>query len=292
MSDFISAFEQYLVQVKKATENTRVSYLRDIRQFSRWLTARDVQLADAQQEDVRAYLQALTREGRSCATVSRTLASLRSLYDYLVMEGSVPQSPVYDVHVEKAEKKLPQILTGYEVELLLSQPSGCDAKGIRDRAMLEVLYATGMRVSELIGLDISDVNRDIVCIRGNGKKPRFVPMYAGAVKVLEEYLHSARPVMAASPGEKALFVNVSGDRMSRQGFWKILKHYQESAHISKDITPHTLRHSFAVHLLENGADLHSIQEMLGHSDITSTQFYTQLVNQNLKSVYRKCHPKA
>lgn len=292
MLDLISAYERYLIQVKKASANTTVSYLRDVRQFSAWLTRKGSVLADAVQQDVAGYMEHLSRDGRSSATMSRSLASLRNFYEYLVGSGLLRESPVHDVHVEKAEKKLPQILTGFEVELLLSQPSASDAKGCRDRAMLEVMYATGMRVSELIGLDVSDVSKDGVCIRSQGKKPRFVPMYAGAVKALEEYLRKVRPVMVAAPTEEALFVNVSGDRMSRQGFWKILKHYQETAGIEKDITPHTLRHSFAVHLLENGADLHAIQEMLGHSDITSTQFYTQLVSRNLKSIYHKCHPKA
>ena len=196
------------------------------------------------------------------------------------------------VHVERGEKKLPQILTGREVELLLSQPACVDAKGYRDRAMLEVMYATGLRVSELIGLNVEDVSLDGCFVKCGGKKTRLVPMYPGAVKALSNYMREVRPGMVAAPGEPALFVNVSGERMSRQGFWKILKHYQETAHIEKDITPHTLRHSFAVHLLENGADLHAIQEMMGHSDISSTQLYTQLVSPNLKSVYNKCHPKA
>ena len=193
---------------------------------------------------------------------------------------------------ESNQKKLPQILTGREVELLLAQPSSTDAKGCRDRAMLEVMYATGLRVSELIGLNLEDVVLDGGFLKCVGKKTRLVPMYPGAVKALTVYIQEVRPGMVAQPKERALFDNVNGERMSRQGFWKILKHYQETAHINKDITPHTLRHSFAVHLLENGADLHSIQEMMGHSDISSTQLYTQLVSRNLKNVYDKCHPKA
>lgn len=293
MLDLISAYENYLVNVKQASANTTVSYLRDIRQFSRWLSdVEEIDLVDVTQTQIADYLAHLSQDGRSSATISRSVASLRNFYAYLVSGGFVRESPVREVHVERGEKKLPQILTGAEVELLLAQPACVDAKGYRDRAMLEVMYATGLRVSELTGLDIDDVSLDGGFIKCAGKKTRFVPMYPGAVRALGSYIRDVRPAMLANPKEPALFVNVNGERMSRQGFWKILKHYQEMAHIDKDITPHTLRHSFAVHLLENGADLHSIQEMMGHSDISSTQFYTQLVNRELKSVYNKCHPKA
>ena len=293
MLDLIAAYENYLVNVKQASGNTTVSYLRDIRQFAGWLRdAEEAELVAATQQNISDYLHRLATEGRSSATISRSLASLKNFFAYLVSAGFLRESPVQNVHVERGEKKLPQILTGREVELLLSQPACVDAKGYRDRAMLEVMYATGLRVSELIGLNVDDVSLDGCFIKCSGKKTRLVPMYPGAVKALSSYMQDVRPGMVAAPGESALFVNVSGERMSRQGFWKILKHYQETAHIEKDITPHTLRHSFAVHLLENGADLHAIQEMMGHSDISSTQLYTQLVSQNLKSVYNKCHPKA
>ena len=176
---------------------------------------------------------------------------------------------------------------------MLEQPSCTDAKGYRDRAMLELLYATGIRVSELIALDINDVNISAGVIRCVSKdKERYIPLYPAAVKALSEYIEFIRPQMIALPTEKALFVNVSGERMSRQGFWKIIKSYQQKAHIEKTITPHTLRHSFAAHLLENGADLGSLQELMGHSDISSTQLYTHMVNQKIKAVYQKCHPKA
>ena len=198
-----------------------------------------------------------------------------------------------EIRVERGEKKLPQILTGREVELLLNQPSCTDAKGFRDKAMLEVMYATGIRVSELIDLNIDDVNLELGVIKcSSGKKSRVIPVYPMALRALSLYLRDVRCVMIADPSEKALFVNVGGARMSRQGFWKILKYYQNKAGIDKDITPHTLRHSFAVHLLENGADIGSLQELMGHCDISSTQMYTQMINQKLKSVYDKCHPKA
>ncbi len=293
MLDVISAYETYLVKVKNASSNTTVSYLRDIRQFAQWLEEKaGLEIEDATQPHIRQYLAYLEEEGRSTSTMSRVLASLRSFFTYLMASGFLQETPVRDIHIQRKEKKLPQILTGREVELLLAQPSSTDAKGCRDRAMLEVMYATGLRVSELIGLNLEDVVLDGGFLKCVGKKTRLVPMYPGAVKALTVYIQEVRPGMVAQPKERALFVNVNGERMSRQGFWKILKHYQETAHINKDITPHTLRHSFAVHLLENGADLHSIQEMMGHSDISSTQLYTQLVSRNLKNVYDKCHPKA
>jgi len=211
----------------------------------------------------------------------------------LVSSGFLEANPVRDVRVDRGEKKLPQILSGREIELLLAQPSCVDAKGYRDKAMLEVMYATGIRVTELIDLDVEDVNLDLGIIKcSSAKKSRVIPLYPAALKSLSVYLLEMRDALALDPEERALFVNINGYRMTRQGFWKILKHYQETAHIEKEITPHTLRHSFAVHLLENGADLYSLQELMGHSDISSTQMYTQMVNQKLKSVYAKCHPKA
>ena len=193
----------------------------------------------------------------------------------------------------RKERKLPQILTGKEVELFLEQPQCVDAKGYRDHAMLELLYATGIRVSELISLDLDDVNLSAGFLRCSSRgKERIIPLYAGAVKALGEYMKNIRPQIVLLPEETALFVNMSGERMSRQGFWKIIKYYQEKAQIKKEITPHTLRHSFAAHLLENGADLQSLQEMLGHADISSTQVYSHLVKQKLQDVYRKAHPRA
>ena len=293
--DLISAYEKYLINVRQASSNTVFSYLRDIRQFSAWLqTAEGLNVVDAAQLNIRDYLTHLEGEGRSGATVSRTLASLKNFYAYLVSSGFIETSPVSgDIHVERGEKKLPQVLTGKEVERLLAQPACVDPKGLRDKAMLEVMYATGIRVSELIELDVTNVNLDLGVIKCNSaKKSRLIPLYPAALKALAVYLNDVRDAMLAEPDEQALFVNVSGARMSRQGFWKLLKHYQRSAHIDKDITPHTLRHSFAVHLLENGADLNSVQELMGHSDISSTQMYANLINNKLKSVYEKCHPKA
>lgn len=294
MLDLITAYENYLSKVKQASANTVASYMRDIRQFSQWLRDTDgIDVVDAQQLNIRAFLEYLQGEGRSGSTLSRNLASLRNFYAYLVSSGFLESTPVMEMHVDRGEKKLPQILSSREIELLLQQPVLTDAKGFRDKAMLETMYATGIRVTELIDLNVDDVNLDIGLIKcSSANKTRSIPLYPAALRALSTYLRDIRAGMVADPMEKALFVNISGARMSRQGFWKILKHYQETAHIEKEITPHTLRHSFAVHLLENGADLGSLQELMGHSDISSTQMYTQMVNQKLKSVYEKCHPKA
>ena len=294
MLDLISAYENYLTKVKQASSNTISSYMRDIRQYAEWLRINEgIDVVDATQLNIGDYLSHLDEEGRSAATKSRTLASLKNFYAYVVSSGFLERTPVTEIKIDRGEKKMPQILTGREIELLLAQPACVDAKGYRDKAMLEVMYATGIRVTELIDLDVDDVNlaQRIIKCRGS-KKTRVIPLYPAAYKALSVYLREIRSGMVASLDESALFVNISGVRMSRQGFWKILKHYQTTAHIEKEITPHTLRHSFAVHLLENGADIGSVQELMGHSDISSTQMYTQLVNQKLKSVYEKCHPKA
>ena len=295
MLDLIHAYETYLTKVKQASDNTVSSYMRDIRQYTEWLRIsenRDV--LTATQQNIGMYLEYLRQQGKSGATASRTLASLKNFYAYVVSTGFLEASPVtVDIHVDRGEKKLPQILTGKEVELLLNQPDCSDAKGYRDRAMLETMYATGIRVSELIALNVEDVNLELGMLKcSSAKKSRAIPLYPAALRALSVYIREVRMGMVADPAEKALFVNMTGARMSRQGFWKILKHYQEKAGIDKEITPHTLRHSFAVHLLENGADLGSLQELMGHSDISSTQMYTHMINQKLKSVYEKCHPKA
>ena len=294
-SVYITGYKAYLVQEKHASANTISSYLRDIRQLGGYLSARAGRTYDSVDETVlRDYVAWLKGEGKSVATVSRAIASIKGCYTYLLERGIVEKiNPAAGLVPDKSAQKLPQILTSKEVELLLEQPDCVDPKGYRDRAMLELLYATGIRVSELIGMDVSDVNvsAGVVLCRSHGHE-RAIPLYPAAVRALNEYMEFIRPRMIASPDEKALFVNVNGERMSRQGFWKLIKTYQAKAGIEKDITPHTLRHSFAAHLLENGADLHSIQEMLGHADISSTQIYSQLVKKQLKDVYHKAHPRA
>ena len=295
MVDLISAYETYLVKTKQASANTVSSYMRDIRQYSQWLGTQDPGgILSVGQDTITRYLEALQEMGKSGSTVSRSLASLKNFYAYAVTSGFLERSPVpVDIRVERGEKKLPHILSGKEVETLLAQPLCGDAKGYRDKAMLEVMYATGIRVTELIDLNVEDVNLELGIVKcSRSKKSRAIPLYPAAVRALTVYMRDVRASMVSDPGENALFVNVGGARMSRQGFWKILKHYQSKAGIEKDITPHTLRHSFAVHLLENGADLGSLQELMGHSDISSTQLYAQMINQKLKSVYEKCHPKA
>ena len=294
MTDQINLYERYLLEVKQASANTVASYIRDLKQFDKYVYNNlDASLDLVTTEQATVYFAWLTNQGKSSATVTRSLASIKGFYSYLVSTGVMEANPVKSIHLAKVEKKLPQILTGREVELLLQQPQCTDPKGFRDKAMLELLYATGIRVSELISLNVEDVNIPAGFIRcSSGGKSRMIPLYPAAVRALQSYIFQIRPSMIADPAEPALFVNLSGERMSRQGFWKIIKHYQQTANIQKDITPHTLRHSFAAHLLENGADLKSIQEMLGHSDISSTQIYTQIVKQNLKSVYNKFHPKA
>ena len=295
MLDLIQAYENYLTKVKMASKNTVSSYLRDIRQFSDWcIQVEGCQVIDARQLNINRYFSYLHMQGKSGATVSRTLASLKNFYSYVISAGFMENSPITaEIHVDRGEKKLPQILSGKEVELLLSQPSSSDSKGLRDKAMLEVMYATGIRVTELIDLNLDDVNLELGVIKcSNSKKSRVIPLYPAALRALSIYVKEVRMLMVMDSQEDALFVNVNGSRMSRQGFWKILKFYQAKAGIEKEITPHTLRHSFAVHLLENGADLGSLQELMGHSDISSTQLYTHMINQKLKSVYDKCHPKA
>ncbi len=270
------------------------SYLRDVSQFSDYLeTNYSCDLKSAKPETVRCYMNWMQGCGKSNASVTRFLASVRSFYNYMISAGAVKNSPARGIAAAHVERKYPEILTNQEVDLFLEQPQCVDAKGYRDHAMLELLYATGIRVSELIALDLPDLNLAAGFIRCRSKgRERIIPMYRTAIKALQEYVQNIRPGIVADLRETALFVNMNGERMSRQGFWKIVKHYQETAGIEKDITPHTLRHSFAVHLLENGADLRSIQEMLGHADISSTQIYTHVVKNQLKDIYEKAHPRA
>ena len=291
--EHLVGYEKWLLAEKKAASNTLSSYLRDVRQFLNYLSLNDLTPEQVDTRTMERYSKHLMAQGKSPATVTRGVASLKSFYTYLMKEGCVSTNPARSVTPAKIERKLPQILTGKEVDLFLDQPDCSDAKGCRDKAMLELLYATGIRVSELINLNLSNLNLSASIIRcENRGKERIIPLYPSAVRALADYVDKIRPQMVEQADEPALFVNLNGRRMSRQGFWKIIKHYQEKAGIQKEITPHTLRHSFAAHLLQNGADLRSIQEMLGHADISSTQIYTQVVGQRLKDVYAKAHPRA
>lgn len=293
-NNYIAEYGQYLKLERQASDNTVASYVRDVTQFSRYLAEIEgVELPQCGEEHIERYMNHISGKGKSAASAARCVASLKSFYSYLMDRGLVGTNPAKNTAPVRAERKIPQILTGKEVELFLEQPQCVDPKGYRDHAMLELLYATGIRVSELIGLDVEDVNLSAGFIRCVSRgKERIIPLYAAAIKALTDYIRDIRPQMILHPREPALFVNMSGERMSRQGFWKIIKFYQEKARIDKDITPHTLRHSFAAHLLENGADLRSIQEMLGHADISSTQIYSHMIKQKLQDVYHKTHPRA
>ena len=291
--NYLQEYESWLVTEKNASSNTLSSYLRDIRQFLNHLSSNELAPERVNQRILEQYVKHLSAEGKSTATITRNIASLKSFYTYLLISGKVRSNPAKSITPIKSERKLPQILTSKEVDLFLEQPECTDAKGFRDKAMLELLYATGIRVSELINLNLNNLNLSASIIRCESRgKERLIPLYPSAVRALAVYVDRVRPQMIENSDETALFVNLNGHRMSRQGFWKIIKYYQEKAGIQKEITPHTLRHSFAAHLLENGADLRSIQEMLGHADISSTQIYTQVVGQKLKDVYAKAHPRA
>lgn len=294
MKDYFDEFKVYLINEKKASSNTVESYLRDASQFfSYCITASVANTADVDSEFLHKYVDYLTVLGKSEATKNRIVATLRCYYRFLLSKKLIEINPVDSIKVRKVEKKLPGVLDSSEIVLLLSQPSGTDYKSVRDKAMLELLYATGIKVSELIDLTVQDVNLQVGILHlKNSKKERIIPMYPAAVKSIAEYLVNVRPVLVPDEGVDTLFANMTGQPMSRQGFWKIIKHYAESAGIKKDITPHTLRHSFAAHLLENGAKLSDIKEMLGHTDISSTQVYAQLLRSKYTSSYSKFHPLA
>lgn len=294
MNTYVKEYTSFMTDIRHKSLNTVESYKRDVTQYISYLDGTGVtDISSTTKTTVLSYLLYLQKEGRASSTVSRTLASLRSYYLFMMQNGVVKSNPTSNLEAPHVEKKIPKILSGEEVELLLEQPKNCDNKGIRDKAMLELLYATGIRVSELINLDVSDVNVPMSFVRcKGGKKERIIPMGHQAKDALENYINNVRKYMVKDENETALFVNCSGARLSRQGFWKFIKYYQHIAGIETDITPHTLRHSFAAHLLENGADLHSIQEMMGHADISSTQIYSRMMNSKIKDVYAKAHPRA
>ena len=288
----IDNYRSYLLNERHASANTVSSYIRDITQFANYLNRiGKSDFTSVDESDIREYLSELEKCGRSPATISRCITSMKMFFVRMTDGGNCERNPAAGISYAAAEKKPPQLLVGDEIERLLEQPDTTDPKGLRDIAMLETLYATGLRVSELTALDTADVNLETGLITCRNGKERLIPIYADAVKAVGNYLASSRGSMAA-PDEPALFVNTNGRRMSRQGFWKVLKIYAEKAHINADITPQMLRHSFAAHLLENGADLRSLQEMLGHADISSTQVYAHAVKKELKDVYHKAHPRA
>ena len=287
-------FFDFLENDKKLSNNTLQSYKRDLKQFKKYLETYGLRFDRVKKEDIEDYVKEMAEEeGKKPASISRSIASLRSFYQFILKRKKIKVDPTKDVKSPKIEKRVPSVLSSKEVELLLEQPKAVDLKGIRDKAMLEFAYATGMRVTEIINLNLEDVNLKegyVSCTNAN--KQRNIPLGAISINALKEYIKKARPYLIKSEDEKSLFVNINGKRLTRQGFWKIVKFYKEQAHIDKDITPHVLRHSFATHLLQNGADLKAIQVMLGHSDISSTQVYMQFQDEGLKNIYKKAHPRA
>ena len=289
---YIDTYRNYLTNDRRAPVNTVSSYIRDIKQFANHhFGGENGDFKCVTEDDIRQYITLLQNNGRSSATVSRFIASLKAFYRRMIDDGFEGPNPTIEIPALTAPKKMPSVLSGTVIETLLEQPDSNELKGCRDKAMFETLYATGIRVSELVALDVSDVNLVtglIVCRNG---KERTIPIYETAVKAISQYLTYSRPSMAVT-GEVSLFVNTGGGRMSRQGFWKIMKGYLEKAQIDESITPKMLRHSFAVHLLENGADLRSLQQMLGRADVSSTQAYARVIGQQLRDVYQKAHPRA
>ena len=284
----LKLFFKFLEEDKKVSQNTLQSYKRDLKQFRRYLEACEIHYNRVKEEDIKDYIKEMQEDGKKASSISRCIASIRSFYQFVLRNKKIKEDPTAHIQSPKIEKRVPSVLTSKEVELLLNQPKDVDLKGTRDKAMLEFAYATGMRVTEIISLNIDDVNLEegyVTC--KNGNKQRNIPLGKMSLKALKEYIEEARSILIKSEDEKALFVNINGGRLTRQGFWKIIKYYKEQAHITKDITPHVLRHSFATHLLQNGADLKAIQTMLGHSDISSTQVYMQFQDEGLKDIYKK-----
>lgn len=292
MSELLNKYKIYLDSNELAI-NTSSAYYSDIAHFCDYATEKgfsDLQTVD--KETVLGFILKLKKENKAPSTIARYIASIKRFFAFLISIREIDNNPAESITPPKHKKELPEILTTEEVSSLLEQPEGSDLKSFRDKAMLELLYATGIRVSELVDLNIDDANIQIGYIRCKKQgAERIIPIGKMALSAMENYINYIRGSIAAS-GEQALFVNMNGKRMSRQGFWKIIRFYADKAGIKKHITPHTLRHSFAAHLLENGADLHSIQTMLGHSDISSTQIYTKLINSKLRDIYKKAHPRA
>ncbi|MBE7030018.1 MAG: site-specific tyrosine recombinase XerD [Ruminococcaceae bacterium] len=292
MDSIVVEFTKFLVADKHVSNNTLQSYQRDVVQFSEYVTEHSLGLLTVTKTNIISYLLYMQKNGRAISSVSRAAASLRSFYRYLVGRGLIAASPAEQLETPRQEKRLPQVLTMEEVDLLLAQPDDT-VRGCRDKAMLELLYASGIKVSELVALNVEDVEPGLGFLKCVGSdRARIIPLGRACVTALENYLDGARKTLVGEKETPALFVNCNGNRLTRQGFWKIIKEYADKAQIGKDITPHTLRHSFAAHLLENGADLNAISEMLGHRDLSSTQIYARLMKTHLKDVYNKAHPRA
>lgn len=295
MDKYLEEYSNYLAVEKGLARNTLESYHRDLSKFLVFLQKKKVNGPGSINSDmIELFIYELKKKGSAASSISRTIASIRSFFHFLLEEGYVEENPALELVSPKIEKKLPRVLNTDEIDLLLCQPREEEHKGLRDRAMLELLYASGIRVSELVDLNLGDFDPQVGYLRckGKGQKERIVPIGSVAIEFVTGYLHRARVKLCKNNGEPALFLNQHGNRMTRQGFWKILKKYALKSNIEGEITPHTIRHSFATHLLENGADLRSVQEMLGHSDIATTQIYTQITRKKIREVYDKTHPRA
>lgn len=293
MEQAIEQFITYLHNIKNTSTNTELSYRRDLKKVVAFLRAKGLtDLVNVEEKDLQEYIALMNEQHFAAATVSRNIASIKAFFHFLCQEKIIEKDVSNHLKAPKIEKKMPEILTTEEVVRLLEQPSGNSPKEIRDKAMLELLYATGIRVTELITLKVSEVNLPmgfIVC--KDAHKERVIPFGMAAKNALVKYLTEARSRMIEDKSSDVLFANCSGGTMSRQGFWKLIKYYSKKAGITADITPHTLRHSFAAHLVENGADLRSVQEMLGHSDISTTQIYANMNHNRIREVYAKAHPR-
>ncbi len=293
METEVNAFITYLHNVKKMSLNTELSYRRDLNKVAAYMEQQGIDNpSDITATNLNSYILYLEKNNFSAATISRSIACIKTFYHYLYKEGKVKEDVSDSLKAPRVEKQIPKIMTTEEVVRLLEQPKGNTPKDIRDKAMLELLYATGIRVSELISLKKSDVNLQmsyIIC--HDASRERVIPFGHKAKEALKKYLDEARNTMLEDKDLDILFVNCSGQPMSRQGFWKLIKYYAKKAGIEADITPHTLRHSFAAHLVENGADLRSVQEMLGHSDISTTQIYANMSHSRIRDVYSKTHPR-
>ncbi len=285
----------YLSVEKGLADNTLESYQRDLKKYVAFLQKNNVQcFKETSRKQISDYLNLQQESGLAPSSIGRSLASLRSFYQFLLKEQFIQENPAIELETPRMEKKLPHVLSFSDIEILLEQPQiNCEI-GTRDKAMLELIYATGIRVSELVSLNLNHANIKMGFLRcdGKGGKERMIPLGSVAIHCLQDYLTRSRRKLLKNQDEKALFLNQHGKRLTRQGFWKILKKYVLRAGINAEITPHTLRHSFATHLLENGADLRSVQEMLGHADISTTQIYTQLTRKKIKEVYDQAHPRA
>lgn len=296
MNGHVQDFLQYIIVERALSKNTIDSYKRDLTQYVRYLEKVESleTIHEIDRNHIMGYLLFLKENGKASTTLARNIASIRSFHQFLLREKVSTQDPSVHIETPKTERKLPKVLSTEEVEALLDTPASNDPFSKRDKAMLELLYATGIRVSELVHLNLGDVHLDMGFIRciGKGNKERIIPLGKMAQAAIEQYLHNGRSIMLKGKKTEALFLNHHGNRLSRQGFWKILKLLARKAHIEKELTPHTLRHSFATHLLENGADLRAVQEMLGHADISTTQIYTHVTKTRLKDVYSAFHPRA